>query len=650
MKPARHIIVAGMTLTLAFGMTPASAFAAQESDSEIVENTSGDTSSVDSESVDSSALSVEAPASYDKSDFYSEDPTAALARSLVMPLATTFTPVNVSAEMRYFSKWESHSNYDQGLSWGDGYHAMGYYQFDNRYGLDSFLIACYNYDPSTYSMFKWIADGADITGELYNSSTGTLTSVGQKLEDSWHAAYKANPAGFSALQDSWAFEKYYKPAERYLKSVGIDISERADCVKGLVWGMSNLFGTSGWKKFVGGVSDGYDWNGVYHYLSEGYKWPGAWGGDYAKANAMSDREFVTTLCNYVVENVAVFYKGQPQYHEGWQNRYQDELVICLSYIAEDEAQQKDSLAYDANGGVGTMEATEGFVNKGVTVAANAFVRDGYTFTGWNTKGDGSGTAYAAGSTYGLTDGNDVLYAQWEKIEEPVVPSVPDAPGDSSQDDVDVPDNGGVDGGSNAGSGSGGGQDDGAGTDGDASGNDVPDDGVGDDDAANGGSSDGDGGTDGSSGDGDASDDASGDDDATQRPAPPANGPDNDASDGGASNVGSDAPDDSGSASGDSGNESGAETSDGGDGKAEGADGDNTPKGDALSGDKTANDGKNNAADESGKKDASGASDDDKETLLKTNDESAGIVAVLVGGFALAFGVAAGTLRRMLGRS
>ncbi|MBP3305526.1 MAG: InlB B-repeat-containing protein [Oscillospiraceae bacterium] len=52
----------------------------------------------------------------------------------------------------------------------------------------------------------------------------------------------------------------------------------------------------------------------------------------------------------------------------------------------------------------------------VTVDANAFVRVGYSFTGWNTKADGTGTAYTAGDTLPLTAeaGAVVLYAQWEE--------------------------------------------------------------------------------------------------------------------------------------------------------------------------------------------------------------------------------------------
>ena len=50
--------------------------------------------------------------------------------------------------------------------------------------------------------------------------------------------------------------------------------------------------------------------------------------------------------------------------------------------------------------------------------ANAFTRDEYTFAGWNTKADGTGTSYADKASITLT-GSITLYAQWEEIEKPV---------------------------------------------------------------------------------------------------------------------------------------------------------------------------------------------------------------------------------------
>ena len=43
-----------------------------------------------------------------------------------------------------------------------------------------------------------------------------------------------------------------------------------------------------------------------------------------------------------------------------------------------------------------------------------FSRNGYTFIGWNTEPDGSGTAYAPDETIVLTELVTTLYAQWER--------------------------------------------------------------------------------------------------------------------------------------------------------------------------------------------------------------------------------------------
>lgn len=88
------------------------------------------------------------------------------------------------------------------------------------------------------------------------------------------------------------------------------------------------------------------------------------------------------------------------------------FVVTLSSDKNDN----DALVYDANGGIGTTLATTGKVNEVVKVAANGFTREGYEFVGWNTKADGTGTAYAAGADYTLTDAEDKLYAQWKRAD------------------------------------------------------------------------------------------------------------------------------------------------------------------------------------------------------------------------------------------
>lgn len=80
--------------------------------------------------------------------------------------------------------------------------------------------------------------------------------------------------------------------------------------------------------------------------------------------------------------------------------------------------------YDANAtngipAIGTMEDHYCFYNEHKTLRANAFSRTGYTFAGWNTEPDGSGTAFTDQQVvYHLTDQHNVtitLYAQWNVI-------------------------------------------------------------------------------------------------------------------------------------------------------------------------------------------------------------------------------------------
>ena len=72
-----------------------------------------------------------------------------------------------------------------------------------------------------------------------------------------------------------------------------------------------------------------------------------------------------------------------------------------------------TVTYNANGGTGTMTDPNSPYAAGatVTVLNNAFSRSNYTFTGWNTAANGSGTSYANGATFTIS-GSVTLYAQW----------------------------------------------------------------------------------------------------------------------------------------------------------------------------------------------------------------------------------------------
>lgn len=320
-----------------------------------------------------------------KEDYYSEEgsPEALISMFSMGRSASSLRPVNLSSDVTYFGAYEGGS-YAQTLSSGDGFHAVGYYQFDNRYGLLDFIRVVYAYDPSKYSMFEQFNYIADSTFKADNAmrQNDQFTALGVALNSSWKVAYAADAEEFSRLQDGWEYIKYIEPALDYLDSRGIDIYSRADAVQGLCASLCNLFGPSGWHKFVGGYSDGYDWNGFYNSWKY---WDGC-----GLNNDMTDAEFVSTLCDYVVENVGVFYKGQPQYHQGWQNRYKREKAQCLAMIFEHgdtHVKAEDVTEPDQNGSLGGGSSS----NEGSGSSGN-----GSTAAG-DTNGSASGNAPSNGS-------------------------------------------------------------------------------------------------------------------------------------------------------------------------------------------------------------------------------------------------------------
>ena len=70
-----------------------------------------------------------------------------------------------------------------------------------------------------------------------------------------------------------------------------------------------------------------------------------------------------------------------------------------------------TVSYNANGGNGAPSAQEKRYDITLTLSSTVPTRTGYTFTGWNTAADGTGTAYAAGATYSA-NADVTLYAQW----------------------------------------------------------------------------------------------------------------------------------------------------------------------------------------------------------------------------------------------
>ena len=75
-----------------------------------------------------------------------------------------------------------------------------------------------------------------------------------------------------------------------------------------------------------------------------------------------------------------------------------------------------TVTYDGNGNTGGTAPIDGnayLAGDAVTVLSEgSLVRTGYTFAGWNTAANGSGTSYLAGQAFAMPANNLTLYAQW----------------------------------------------------------------------------------------------------------------------------------------------------------------------------------------------------------------------------------------------
>ena len=111
------------------------------------------------------------------------------------------------------------------------------------------------------------------------------------------------------------------------------------------------------------------------------------------------------------------------------------LAIVAGFLCADNAQAKYAesksltltigiekhyaVAFDANGGTGSMANQQFTSGVAQALTANTFANGDYYFAGWNTEADGTGTAYADAAMISadLTNigGSTVtLYAQWEE--------------------------------------------------------------------------------------------------------------------------------------------------------------------------------------------------------------------------------------------
>ena len=73
-----------------------------------------------------------------------------------------------------------------------------------------------------------------------------------------------------------------------------------------------------------------------------------------------------------------------------------------------------NVTFNANAGTGTMANQSILFDSSGLLIPNTFTRNGFTFAGWNTLANGTGTAYAQGASYTMTSTGATLFAQWDR--------------------------------------------------------------------------------------------------------------------------------------------------------------------------------------------------------------------------------------------
>lgn len=377
MKPKHQAIVAGLALSLTLGVAaPIPMFA--QTDTVQQQDIAGN---ADADPITDVDAKQPAPSDYDPGDEYSEavDSSSLMTLSFNSIMATSSSslqPMALSSELKYFAQNESGSNYNLGFSYGDGYHAMGFYQFDRRYALVDFMQECYNYNPQKYGMFKAVIDrGSELKRDaddvIYDKKTHKLTELGQLAEDAWHAAYAADPQEFSALQDAYGYQEYYLPVERIVRKYGLDLSGRADCLKGLCWGMNNLFGSGGCQKFFKMAN---------------------------LSNDMSDEQAVTAICDALIDYMTN--TSTNQYAASYANRYEREKKTCLTYLAQHKTENdanKDTSGSGSDTGSDAGAGSGSDNGSGSGASSDSGTGSGSGSTDQPSQGAGGGSSAAGGA-------------------------------------------------------------------------------------------------------------------------------------------------------------------------------------------------------------------------------------------------------------
>ena len=279
--------------------------------------------------------------------------------------------------------------------------------------------------------YEWASSKPSTTcsgGSWYKSNTITSAANCKAPTTTYTATFYANGGTFSDGSTTWT-KKIYSGATNYYSQMGIPTLTKSGCTAdgwhdgsptGTVY--RQYFGTNGNQSFYANwncSSSGGETGGGENPTPTTYtvKYD-ANGGTGAPSNQTKKQGESLTISTAKPTKTGYTFTSWNTKKDGTGTKYD----IGASYTTDSDvtlyAQYKENtitytVKYDANGGTGSPSNQTKTKGKELVLSTTVPTKEGYKFVNWNTKKDGTGTSYNAGSKY-TTETSVTLYAQYEK--------------------------------------------------------------------------------------------------------------------------------------------------------------------------------------------------------------------------------------------
>ena len=254
--------------------------------------------------------------------------------------------------------------------------------------------------------FERISGSGEYTGILANNSSATITG-------STFAASCNDAGGYDIYAVGYSNNTFGVTDLIFNNTIDSPYNIKTDGT-GSNWGMSLTAATTDKPVIVSGFGD----SGNPHVIPSTYTKIASYNGV-----TLDDSDSDSDSDNLVPQNITVSYTAnasstQPAgtYTGAVKYTMVHPVAVNVPYF----------VVFNPNGGsipsdgsatsvATTMNDQAIFADEQTTLATNEYTRTGYTFAGWNTKADGTGTSYVDGAeVINLTTagGEVVLYATW----------------------------------------------------------------------------------------------------------------------------------------------------------------------------------------------------------------------------------------------